>query len=93
MSDARTTNSVLARLRAEQENQAARLGEEDADDRVALARDAADEIERLRELARGVIENLRCEHVHHPRADWHKFTAPCPVLARLRAAIETGDGK
>jgi len=47
--------------------------------------DAADEIERLREVMRTV--SIECAVFHHAKKDRHTGIEDCPVAKRFRAAL------
>lgn len=32
--------------------------------------------------------NCRCSQIHHAKSDWHDYDVPCPIAARIAAALE-----
>lgn len=48
-------------------------------------------IKKLLEVTR--VVSLTCEHLHHQKSDRHGIGDPCPVEARIVAAIERARGQ
>lgn len=46
------------------------------------------EVVRLRAVAAEAVRFISCEAVSHRKSEQHKLGEPCPVIARLTAALE-----
>lgn len=60
--------------------------------------DAAAELRRLHALNAELLEALNlvqvdCQYLHHEKKDRHLLSEPCPVEARIRAAIAKAEGE
>jgi hypothetical protein len=64
-------------------------GRAEGEQRVGLEKDAR--IEKLERALREVLDGVSCDHLHHKKSERHGFDTPCPVYARLRAALEVDD--
>jgi hypothetical protein len=53
------------------------------------AADAEAAVDYLRELL-AQVRPRNCDGLHHPKADQHEGDEPCPILARIDAAVTAG---
>lgn len=47
----------------------------------------AAEVARLRGVAELMRSHMSCEQLHHGKRDQHEYEQPCPVIARIDAAL------
>lgn len=64
----------------------------------SLCKQAAAELRRLHEANQELLEalnlaNIDCQYLHHAFKDRHTSSEPCPVVARINAAIAKANGE
>lgn len=87
-----TTTDIMALAEeyAEAECQATRRSHVDPSIERDALRTAVERLVAERDALRKALAltSMDCEHLHHAPKDRHTMTEPCPVVARVNAALE-----
>lgn len=84
----RLLRAEVARLQRDREEVVGALGKQ-AHPGLSPGENVAEVVAEVERLRKALEEcSLNCEHLHHGKKDRHESGTPCPVEARVRAALE-----